>query len=119
MESLPSELRIEICSHLPHNDLLSLSRTCGSLAAAAKPFLFEKLTFHGDEEVSQQHRLLRHPRDRTDVGRFKPVELASLESAIVQVIELNLPRYATTLQYSPKLYVEGWYFFHRCPLDLC
>lgn len=107
MDSLPGELRVEICSHLPHRDLLSLSRTCGSYAAAAKPFLFETLTFHGDEEASRHHVLLKHPRDRDRVGPFKPVELASLRATIGEVIKLDIPKYSTALQYSPRVYDEG------------
>lgn len=107
MQYLPGELRTEICSRLPHNDLLSLSRTCGSLAAAAKPFLFETLTFHSDEQASQQHILLRHPRDQENVGHFKPVELASMKASIDEVIDLDILKYVTTFQYSPKLYMDG------------
>ena len=117
IESLPGELRVEICSHLPHNDLLSLSRTCSLYATAAKPFLFETLTFHGDEEASEQHVQLRHPRDRNNIGPFKPVELASLHASIEEVIGLDIAKYATTFQYSPRVYVEGR-FLQKCPLNL-
>lgn len=107
METLPEQLRIEVVSHLPHVDIISLSQTCRSFAAAAKPFLFETLRFHGDPEGTRQHMLYRYQCDRMCPGRSKEVELALLEPAINEVMELGIHRYATTFQYSPKYYVDS------------
>jgi hypothetical protein len=72
-----------------------------------KPFLFETLTFHGDAQITRHHLQLRPPCDRTHPGPFKSVEVASLKSAIDEVLALDISRYATTFQYSPKLYLDG------------
>jgi len=98
METLPPELQIQVCSYLPRADQLTITRTCTSLAAAAKPLLFETLSFHGDDHTSETHMHLRGPC---------LVELASLESAVDKVRALGITKYVKTFQYSPKIYVEG------------
>lgn len=98
MEALPPELQIQVCSYLPRADLLTINRTCTSLAAAAKPLLFETLIFHGDDHTNETQVPLRNPRS---------VELASLESAVDRVRGLGITKYVKTFQYSPKIYVEG------------
>lgn len=65
---------------LRHNFLVNLSDT--SFSSWSNEFFDSMLTFHGNEQASQQHILLRHPRDRGDVGHFKPVELASMKASI-------------------------------------
>lgn len=107
METLPAELQIHIYSYLPRVDLITLTRTCSSLAAAAKPRLFETLTFHGNDRTDHQHILLRHPCDPYESLPCYPVELASLETAIDKVMELGITKYAKTFQYSPRLYIDG------------
>ncbi|KAH6633776.1 hypothetical protein C7974DRAFT_471837, partial [Boeremia exigua] len=113
MERLPAELQTEVCSYLSRVDLLALSRTCVSLAASAKPFLFETLTFHGDDQVSDQHALLRIPVDSTYTNFTRPVELASLETTIDKAMRLGISKYAKTLQYSPKVYVANFWPQYR------
>ena len=103
----PGELQTEICSYLQFADLLTLSRTNKSLAAAAKPFLFETLTFHGDAEPAKQYLELPPVYRWSNPGTLKPIEVAFLDIAIDEVLELDIVGYTKTFQYSPRVYDDG------------
>ncbi|KAJ4983620.1 hypothetical protein SVAN01_10883 [Stagonosporopsis vannaccii] len=114
MERLPAELKTQVCSYLPRVDLLAVTRTCSSLAAAAKPLLFEILTFHGDDQTSDLHMLHRHcDWDGSSQLPCYPVELAFLDDAVDKVIELGITKYAKIFQYSPKLYMGSFWPIYR------
>ncbi|RYF48362.1 MAG: F-box protein, partial [Cytophagaceae bacterium] len=103
---LSNEIYSEIFSHLPQRHLRLVSQTCRTLAALAKPLLFETLVLHGDPQEDRYY----HENGRANViypGRSKTVELSALGIAVDELIALDIARHVRCLQFGPKVYVAG------------
>jgi hypothetical protein len=109
MFDLPKELYLEIFSHLPQRHLLSLSLTCRSFAALARPLIFEEISFVGDV----QHGRYYSEGDQINVlypGRSKTVDMLSLDANVNELIKLGIAPYVKKLKFGPKYYIDG-----KCP----
>lgn len=96
MKSLPKEIQLEIFTHLSHADQRSISKTCSSFAHLVRPLLFSVLNFDGS------------PQNHADHGsRKKAVDIAQLETAVEEVLNLGIAPYVKTFQFSPKRYRKG------------
>jgi hypothetical protein len=107
MADLPKEVYLEIFSHLPQRYLLSISQTCRSFAALAKPLIFEEVSFAGDV---QQGRYYLEGDQFISVlypGRSKTVDMLSLETSVDEIIELGIAPYVKKFKFGPKHYIDG------------
>jgi hypothetical protein len=106
MDALPREVYLEVFTHLPHRDLLSVSKTCRTFAYLVKPLLFSFLSFDGQSQRTSPYWSPRTPFQAPDYGRLKTVDVRYLDAAVDEVISLGIAPLVKTFKFTPAQLID-------------